>query len=61
MHGDMLRGLLQFQGGNTKCLHDDVVNCVASKCTLEGSKQGALDFLDLCLCSKVSKMLGGEW
>jgi hypothetical protein len=63
VHRGEVHGLLQFQGGNTKCLHDDVVNCVASKCKLEGSEQGALDFLDLdlCLCSKVSKVLGGKW
>ncbi len=28
---------------------------------LEGSEQGALDFLDLCFCVKVSKVLGGKW
>jgi hypothetical protein len=61
VHGDKLHGLLQFQGGNAEFLHEDVVDCVASKCTLEGSEQGALDFLDFCLCSKVSKVLGGKW
>jgi hypothetical protein len=54
-----LHGLLQFQGGDAKFLHEDVVDCVASKCTLEGSEQSALDFLDLCLCGKVSEVLGG--
>ena len=30
--------------------------CVASECAMEGSEQAALDFLDLWLCSKVSKV-----
>jgi hypothetical protein len=55
VHGDMLHGLLQFQGENAKFLQEDVVDCVASEWTLEGSEQGALDFLNLCLCDKVSK------
>jgi hypothetical protein len=60
---DELHGLPQFQEGNAEFLHEDVMDCVASKCKLEGSEQGALDFLDLdlCLCSKVSKVLGGKW
>jgi hypothetical protein len=58
---DELHGLLQFQEGNAKFLHEDVMDCVASKCMLEGSEQGALDFLDLCLCGKVCKVLGGKW
>ena len=61
VHRDKLHGLLQFQGGDAKFLHEEVMDCVASECTLEGSEQGTLDFLDLCLCGKVSKVLGGEW
>jgi hypothetical protein len=41
--------------------HEDVMDCVTSKCPLEGSEQGDLDFLDFCLCGKVSEVLGGKW
>jgi hypothetical protein len=30
VHGDKLRGLLQFEGEDAKFLHEDVVDCVAS-------------------------------
>jgi hypothetical protein len=59
VHRGEVHGLLQFQGGHATFLHEVVMDCVASKCTLEGSEEGALHFLDLCLCSKVSKGLGG--
>ena len=38
VHRDKLHGLLQFQGRDAKFLHEDVMDCVASKCTFEGSE-----------------------
>jgi hypothetical protein len=60
VHRDELHGWLQFEGGNAKFLYEDVMDCVASKCRLQGSEQGVLKFLDLCLCGKVSEVLGGK-
>jgi hypothetical protein len=46
---DELHGLLQFQGENAKFMYADFMDCVASKCTLEGSEQVLWTFWT-CVC-----------
>ena len=40
--------------GDAQLLHMDIMHCIPSERALEGFEQGALNFLDLWLCSEVS-------